>query len=328
MHTATAELIVCFSPLFTAPLLLSMYGEVLSAVDPVALLSSLYQSFVHPVTADPGSTAPNISQVGAKADVLVQLKLQQVKLSALRIASQDEQKLLRAELSELDETIANYHYDADDDESWETEETEVVWRRIGYSKWEKIEDPTVTISLPNTPAKACLLSARHLLMDKQEQFETADEAEIKLARDTNALQRELPRWRRLLFFLSGNGRLLNQLRFACFLVVVLVLSSLLLYISSGGSTGEDPGSKLDGGGVGSVYGMLQAHCDHVPENIGGAYFDFWTIWVLITVYCAVSALFVSRVLLHDLAQVLLERIAGCICCICCCGKTKTSQPAG
>jgi hypothetical protein len=70
-----------------------MYGEVLSAVDPIALLSSLYKSFVHPVIADPGSMAPKISQVGAKADVLVQLKLQQVKLSALRIASQVEQTL-------------------------------------------------------------------------------------------------------------------------------------------------------------------------------------------------------------------------------------------
>jgi hypothetical protein len=100
-----------------------MYGEVLSAVDPVALLSNLYKSFVHPVIADPGSMAPNISQVGAKADVLVQLKLQQVKLSALRIASQDEQKLLRAELAELDETIAKYHYDAKDSFSWDTKET-------------------------------------------------------------------------------------------------------------------------------------------------------------------------------------------------------------
>jgi hypothetical protein len=308
-----------------------MYGEVLSAVEPVALLSSLYKSFVHPVIADPGSIAPNISQVGAKAEVLVQLKLQQVKLSALRIASQDEQKLLGAELAELDETIANYHYDATDHKSWETEETKMVWRQTAYgntSKWENIEDPTVTISLPNTPAKECLLSAQHLLMDKQRMFKKADEAEIKLAGDTNALRRELPRWRRFLFFLSGNGRLLNQLRFACFLVVVLVLSSLLLYTSSGGSTGEDPGSKLDGGGVGSVYGMLQAHCDHVPANSGGAYFDFLTIWVLLVVYCAVSALFVSRALLHDLVQALFERVAGCIFCICCCGKTTTSQPAG
>jgi hypothetical protein len=238
---------------------------------------------------------------------------------------------LCSELAELDETIANYHHRGAYHESWETEETKVVWKKIAHgweSQWEKIEDPSVTIILPNTPAKESLLSARHLLMGKQDQFEKADDAEIKLARYTNALLRELPRWRRFLFFLSGNGRLLNQLRFACFLVVVLVLSSLLLYVSSGGSTGEDPGSNIDGGGVGSVYGMLQAHCDHVPENSGGAYFDFWTIWMLITAYCAVSALFVSRVLLHDLAQELLERVAGCICRICCCGKTTTSQPAG
>jgi hypothetical protein len=230
----------------TAPLLLSMYGEVLSAANPAVLLSNLHKSLVHPVMADPWSIAPKTSQVGAKRDLLVRLKLQQDNLSVLQTASQDEK-------------IA-----------------------------------------------------------------------IQLTRGIAALQTELPRWRRLLFFFSGNGRLLNQFRFACFFVVALVLSSVLLYVlSTGGSTKDPPGSKVvDDAGVGSVYGMLQTHCEHVPANIDGAYFDFWTIWVLIMAYCAVSALFVSRVLLQDLALELLKRFSDCICFICYCQETKSTQPAG
>jgi hypothetical protein len=319
-----------------------MYGEVLSAASPAALLGSVLKSLVHPVMADPWSIAPKTSQVGAKTDVLVQLKLQRGKLSDLKIARQDEQtlllgqlfgstqhrSLLPAELAAIiiivDKKIANCRYDAED------EETKLVWKAIAEDTWEKIEDPTVTITLPNTPMRECLLSARHTLVDNQEQLKKNDEAEIKLARDIAALRAELPHWRRLLFFFSGNGRLLNQFRFACFLAIALALSSLLLYLSSGGSTADPAGSEIidDDDGVGSVYGMLQRHCDRVPANSDGAYFDFWTIWVLITAYCAVSALFVSRVLLHDLAQELLERAAGCIRFICCCRKTTTTQPAG
>jgi hypothetical protein len=312
-----------------------MYGEVLSAANPAALLSSVHQSLVHPVMADPGSIAPTTSQVGAKMGVLAQLKLQQVELSESRKASHDGRIQLSAALADMDEKIANYRYDPDPckHKSWETAETKKIWKQIGWgkdSKWQNIGDHTVTISLPNTPVKECLLSARQRLLAKQEQFVKADQAETKLAGDIAALRAELPRWRQLLFFSSGNGRLLNRHRFACFLVISLVLSSALLYLSSDGSARDPAGTKVDGGGAGSVYGMLRAHCDHVPANSDGAYFDFWTIWVLIMAYCTVSALFVSRALLHDLAQALLERAAGCICLIdfCRCGKTITTQQAG
>jgi hypothetical protein len=307
-----------------------MYGEVLSAANPAALLSSVRKSLVHPVMADPGSIVPKTSQVGAKMGALAQLKSEQGRVSELRKANHDEQSQLPVKVAELDKEIARLELLRETDEdSWETEETRFIWEMIAWPPvWKKIEDPTVTISSPNTPAKECLLAARHLLVDKREQFEKAGQTETKLARDITALQMELPRWRRLLFFFSGNGRLLNRHRFACFLVIALVLSSALLYLSSDGSTGDPVGSKIDDDSAGSVYGMLRAHCDHVPANGGGAYFDFWTIWVLITAYCAVSALFVSRVLLHDLAQELLDRVAGCICFMCCCKKPTAIQQAG
>jgi hypothetical protein len=314
-----------------------MYGEVLSATNPAALLSSLHKSFVHPVLGDPGSIAPMIGQVGAKMGVLVKLQLQLVKLSKAA-PSHDKQAQTTAELADLEDNIAHYYdwIDNDDtlvlegDENWETEETKLIWKKLGRfaKKWEKIEDPTVIISLPNTPVKECMLSTRQLLVDKQAHFEKADGAKIKLARDIASLQMELPRWRWLLFLLSGNGRLLNKHRFACFLSVALVLSSVLLYLSSGVSTRDPARSKVTDDGIGSVYGMLQAHCDHVPANSDGAYFNFWTIWVLIVAYCAVSALFVSRALLHDLAQELLERVVGCIGFICGYRKPATTQEAG
>jgi hypothetical protein len=276
--------------------------------------------------------------VGATAATLAQLKSEQAK-SELRKASHGEQIQLTAEFAELDKKIANYDannigdfWRDDEGKQYESKETKLIWKKIGDyhdSKWEKIGDPTVTISLPSTPAKECLLAARHLLVDKRERFEKADQARNKLARDITALQTELPRWRRLLFFFSGNGRLLNKHRFICFLSVALVLSCMLLYLSSGNSTEDLAGPNVDDGdGAGSVYGMLLAHCDHVPTNSGGAYFDFWTIWVLITAYCGVSALFVSRILLHDLAQELVERVAGCICFICRCGKPTKTRHAG
>jgi hypothetical protein len=346
-------MIVCIASIVTAPLLLSMYGEVLSAANIAVLLSNLHKSLVHPVMADPWSIAPKTSQVGAKKAVLVRLKLQG-KLADLQLASQDEQTLLSAKLAALDGKMSNYDannigdwmadgkcgYDEDMASDsyimptqWQTAESKLIWKQINLhqynnTKWENIKDPTVTITLPNTPAKECLLSARQLLLDKQEQFEKANEAAIQLTRGIAALRTELPRWRRLLFFFSGNGRLLNQFRFACFLVVALALSSLLLFVSFDGSTGDPVGSEIDNDGVGLVYGMLQRHCDRVPANIDGAYFDFWTIWVLITAYCAASALFVSKDLLRNLAQELLEKAAGCMCFICCCRNTAATEPAG
>jgi hypothetical protein len=312
-----------------------MYGEVLSAANPAALLRSVHKSLAHPVMADPGSIAPKTSQIGSIMGVLAQLKLQQVKLSESREASHEEQIQLSAKLVDLHEQIANYYFDPDPNKykSWETAETKKIWKKISGtygkdSKWQKVGDHTETIALPNTPVKERLLSAQQHLLAKQEQFTKADQAEAKLAREIAALQVELPCWRQFVFFFSGNGRLLNRHRFACFLAIALVLSSVLLYFSSGGSAGDPAGTNVDGGGAGSVYGMLLAHCDHVPLNSGGAYFDFWTIWVLIMAYCAVSALFVSRALLHDLAQALLERAAGCICLICSCVKTTTTQQAG
>jgi hypothetical protein len=319
-----------------------MYGEVLSAANPAALLSSVRRSLVHPVVADPGSIGPKTSQVGAKMGALAQLKSEEVRVSKLREANQDEQSQLPAKLEELDKQLAQMILDYDDKEVevveeeeeyevvevveeeeevvnfGETAESLLIWVQTHVDKWEKIEDPTVTITLPNTPAQECLLAARHLLVDKREQLEKADQAETKLGRDINALQMELPRWRRLLFFFSGNGRLLNRHRFACFLVIALVFSSALLYLSSDGSTGDPAGSKIDDASAGSVYGMLRAHCDHVPTNGAGAYFDFWTIWVLITAYCAVSGLFVSKALLHDLAQAMFGRVFSC-------RPTKTQQ---
>jgi hypothetical protein len=307
-----------------------MYGEVLSSASPAALLNGVHKSLVHSVRADPGSIAPKTSQVGAKMNILAQLKSKQVRVLELKKANHDEQSQLFAKLEELDKEIAQMTGESNST----TEETELIWKQIDWEGWgisdvwEKIEDPTVTISCPNTPAKERLLAARHLLVEKREQYEKADQAEIKLSKDITALQTELPRWRRLLFFFSGNGRLLNRHRFACFLAIALVLSSVLLHLSSGSSTGDAAGRNVDGGGAGSVYGMLRAHCDHVPANIDGAYFDFWTIWVLITAYCAVSVLLVSRALIQCMVRELLERAADCIWFICCCRKPTTTQQAG
>jgi hypothetical protein len=112
------------------------------------------------------------------------------------------------------------------------------------------------------------------------------------------------------FYFSGKGLLLNRHRFTCFCMVILGVCLLLLNqtVAPAEVPQQEEGSADEEMSPSSAYVMLKQHCDYVPASAVGAYFDFWTIWLLITMYCMASTLFVFRHLLLYVLVHLLQKL--------------------
>jgi hypothetical protein len=97
------------------------------------------------------------------------------------------------------------------------------------------------------------------------------------------------------FLLSFNGYLLNRHRFILTTIAVMGACAVFIY-SPTDSAHEQHLQVTNATSDGSVYAFLEAHCDHMPEgHYDGAHFSFWTIWLLISLYCVASTAFVLGV---------------------------------
>jgi hypothetical protein len=95
------------------------------------------------------------------------------------------------------------------------------------------------------------------------------------------------------FLFSFNGYLLNRHRFILTTVAIMGACAAFIYSPTDSADGR---MQVTNATSGSVYAFLEAHCDRMPEgHYDGAHFSFWTIWLLISLYCAASTAFVLGV---------------------------------
>jgi hypothetical protein len=95
------------------------------------------------------------------------------------------------------------------------------------------------------------------------------------------------------FLLSFNGYLLNRHRFILTTIAIMGACTAFIYSPTDSA---DQHIQVTNATSGSVYAFLEAHCDRMPEgHYDGAHFSFWTIWLLISLYCAASTAFVLGV---------------------------------
>ena len=87
------------------------------------------------------------------------------------------------------------------------------------------------------------------------------------------------------FLFSFNGFLLNRHRLAVTVLGIMGACAALINRYT-----DSPDTNATSG---SVYAFLNEHCDRMPAAYyNGAHFDFWTIWLLISLYCGASITFV------------------------------------
>jgi hypothetical protein len=158
------------------------------------------------------------------------------------------------------------------------------------------QPPVILSNTGEIQAKARLAFRTKVLKDKLAEAKT--EVELLHTEATEA-KAKLSRLHLVCFYFSGKGLLLNSHRFTCVYTALLGICLLLLnlIVSPAGVPQEEEGSVNEEISPSSVYVMLKQHCDYVPANAVDAYFEFWTIWLLIAIYCMASTLFVFRHLL-------------------------------
>jgi hypothetical protein len=114
----------------------------------------------------------------------------------------------------------------------------------------------------------------------------------KLDRFWSMMAARVPRsWGEVCYVLSFNGFLLNRHRLMITIAAIMGLCAAL--VSSYTDSADEHPLQDTNATIGSVYAFLDEHCDQMPnDHYDGAHFDFWTIWLLISLYCGASITFV------------------------------------
>ena len=107
----------------------------------------------------------------------------------------------------------------------------------------------------------------------------------------SAIAARVPRsWGEVCFLFSFNGFLLNRHRLI--ITIAAITGACAALVSSYTDSADKHHVQDTNATRGSVYAFLDEHCDMPKRYYDGAHFDFWTIWLLISLYCGASVTFI------------------------------------
>ena len=176
--------------------------------------------------------------------------------------------------------------------------------------WEALTHPvegdplSLAPSISSMPSKLKTLAA---LRRDVEALNMWDEQYDALESKRQALRNKLTRFDYACYYFSLRGYLLNVYRLGVFFVFLVGLSLGLMAVFVEPST-ADVGNDHST----SAHAMLKNYCERVPDNIRGAYFDFWAIWFIMAAYCILSTIVSARnMVAYAQAR---ARVGGCGAC--------------
>ena len=114
----------------------------------------------------------------------------------------------------------------------------------------------------------------------------------RLDKFRSAIAARVPRsWGEVCFLFSFNGFLLNRHRLI--ITIAAITGACAALVSSYTDSADKHHVQDTNASRGLVYAFLDKHCDQMPKGYyDGAHFDFWTIWLLISLYCGASVTFI------------------------------------
>jgi hypothetical protein len=262
--------------LLRAPLHLEQYGNVLSSIqNPIILIREIFQSLgqCRADEGDPQSIAPRFT------DSFRRMRVD-------RLARYHKKGIWSSMKHEMNQTVQSIEQRA-----WPRPSLFSLFVRSARLMCYEV------CFMCCIPRWVCIgKSQRIFQMDMQESrfmdFKDGTMAQ-KIDKFWSALAARVPQsFGEMCFFLSFDGYLLNKPRLI--LTIAAIIGTCMALINSYANLADEISlQKRTNATIGTVYTFLGDYCDHMPEEYyDGAHFDFWTIWLLISLYCGASIIFV------------------------------------